>query len=151
MNRRLVSTINSEDGVAAKAPARWRRRFGALLATLAIVVASLGTSAPAQAWVWSPSVNIVGFASCQTPGFADSAAQGTWLYVYSTGETSYQNVGWSSYWEGHLHTIPSSGSWVAVWVYCNGIGLSNGWHFSRYVWVTRPMLGAAIGPYWFRV
>lgn len=132
-------------------PSRWRRTAVAAGATLALGTASLGAAAPAHALPWSSHVDVWGFASCTTGvwGTANVPAKAIWMYVAKTGEIEQSSVnGWTSYFSTDLHTIPSGGSPVQIWVYCAVIGSQPGWRYAGTTSITRPWTSDYSGP-WF--
>lgn len=109
-----------------------RRGVVGVAATLLAAMATVGLASPAQAWSWSPVVDVIGFASCKTVPYAlDTPAIATWVYVHSTGEIAEQQVNWVGYWDAHLKTIPPKGSWALVWIYCAVAGTAPKWRFTQ--------------------
>jgi len=119
-----------------------RTLITAAAVSLSAAATVMPPASPAQAWTWSPRVDLVGYATCKTvPHALDTAATSTWVYVYKTGEIAQQSASLFGVWEAHLKTIPPEGSWAAVWIYCAVPGTEPGWRFARDVYVGRPLVG----------
>lgn len=127
-----------------------RRGLVGVAVTLLSAVATVGLADPAQAWTGSADVDLFGFASCKTvPNAMDIMPRATWVYVHSTGETAEQPVNyWTAFWEAHLHTIPSQGSLVDLWIHCDVPGIGPEWRFVRTTFVSRPVFGWAVRQDW---
>jgi hypothetical protein len=130
---------------------RVRRALAAVVVAAAVAAAPLTNASSAKASVWDPHVTLWGYAACHPAPLAwEVAAQDVWFYVEATGEREEATVNkWSEFFSVTLNTIPSGGSWVQVFEYCNMPGSTPGWRLVRDQWVSRPWVTDFSGPYIF--
>ena len=141
MTTDLVESAAEQPDLLTKQSRKARPRKGLITgAAVALsTIAALSAATPAQAWPWSPSVSLVGVASCKTvPNALDTAAIATRVDVHATGEVAEQSANWLGYWEAQLKTIPRDGSLASVWIYCSVPGTEPEWRFVRDVYVEQP-------------
>lgn len=131
----------------------WRHAAATIVAAGALGAAPLAETSSAQANVWDPHVTMWGYAACHPAPLAyEVAAQNVWVYVEATGEREVATVNkWSEFFSVTLNTIPSGGSWVQVFEYCNTPGATPAWHYAGNRWITRPWITTYSGPHIFDV
>jgi hypothetical protein len=124
-------------GLAPKGIMNWRKRAGALLASVGLLM-GLGViaAAPSQAWWGSSAVTLTGTTGCWSDGPQQSTVYGE---LNRQGHTSQEN-GMPTRYSVTFTNVPSGGGWAWFTIHC-----SVGGDHNRWVQVYRPSLGSTLG------